>query len=193
MAYLSEPLKSRVFFGPFPENKDEITHLLDTCGVTHIVNLKPATSEMTKTGLPRDSWYQCFWEREDARNPLPTPELMRFPLPKKDAKRAAVIAWYTRSAQRIATEAGPDAVYYIHHVDGIHEEALLAFVLCHVLRKNSVPDVDVWVDAHPNASGVLRSDDERDLLRECLAHLNATGAQPLDRWVRVNKRAKTVE
>jgi hypothetical protein len=193
MAYLSEPLPGRVFFGPFPTSKDEITHLLDTCGVTHIVNLKPVTSETTKTGLPRDSWYQCFWQREDEKNPLPTPELMRMPLPKKDSKHRDLIAWYAKTAQRVATEAGPSAVYYIHHDTGLQEEALLAFTLCHVLNASAVPDVDAWIASHPGSNGVLLADDDRDMLRECIAKLSAGGAQPMLKWVKVSKRAKVGE
>lgn len=192
MAYLSEPLKSRVFFGPFPTNGEELKHLLDTCGVTHIVNMKARTTQTTKSGRPSDTWYSCFYEHE--RSELPEPEMMRFPLPKGDTKRRDLVTWYTDSAQRIATEAGPDAIYYVHHDTGLHEEALLAFVLCHVLRKNAVPDVDMWVAAHPQSSGVLRSADQCELLRECLARLNAAGAQPMDRWVKkLAKRAKVNE
>lgn len=195
MAYLSEPLSSRVFFGPFPTKQAEMQHLLGACGVTHVVNMKPLDTSTTKTGLPRDSWYRCFWEKEDVRTgeALPAPELMRFPVPKKDTKRRDLVAWYAKSAQRIATEGGPGAIYYVHHESGLQEEALLAFTLCEVLSARSVPDVDAWIAAHPEAQGVLLADEERELLRECVAKLGEAGARPMDKWVKVNKRAKILD
>lgn len=193
MAYLSEPLASRVFFGPFPTKQAEMRHLLDKCGVTHIVNMKPLDATPTKTGLPRDSWYRCFWEKGEETwlwGKLPAPELMRFPVPKKDMKRRDLVAWYAKSAQRVATEGGPEAIYYVHHENGLQEEALLAFTLCEVLSAGCVPDVDAWIAAHPDAQGVLLADEDRELLRECVTKLSQAGARPMDKWVKVNKRAK---
>jgi hypothetical protein len=194
-AYLSEPLPSRVLFGPFPGSRDQIENLLDKAHVTHIVNLKPETDRVTAKGKPADRSYERHWLHEKSK--LPVPVLLRYPVLSASAKRREWVAWYVESAQRIAEQVKgtPKACVYVHNEEGFVEEAILAFVLCEVMERGSVPNVDEWIANHPHSEGVLTSADARDLLRECLEHLgqlreNQGKQASLKGWVTVRKRAK---
>src|SRR6185295_7499392 len=98
MAYLSEALEHRVYFGPFPTSAEEVDCLLRDLAVTHVINLRPTTTETTAKGLPRDSWYTCFWkpDRRGKQRYTHEPELVRLPLPKRDTKRRDLVAWYVK-------------------------------------------------------------------------------------------------
>lgn len=190
-AYLSEPLRGRVFFGRCPKDPEEVNHLLNTCGVTHFINMKPLTDRVTKTGLPAASWYQCFWERKGSD--LKAPTLLRYPIMGKDSKRNDRITWYIASALRIATETGPEAVVFIHNDTGLQEEALLGFMLSEVLQRNCIPDVDAWIAAHENAQGVLFADEDRQVLRDAIARHRAAGKQPMLQWLTSAKKKQKTE
>lgn len=207
MAYLSEALEHRVYFGPFPTAAEEVDHLLRDLAVTHVINLRPTTTETTAKGLPRDSWYTCFWKPNrngKARFPH-EPELVRLPLPKRDTKRRDLVAWYVREASRLATPPAGEPpthrpVFYVHNETGFDEEAIFAFTLAQLLCGAAPPlDVDDWIRARPNAQGVLLAEEARALARECVEAAAAESGRKatagttksLLGWVTVRKRDKS--
>jgi hypothetical protein len=197
-AYLSR-LGRYVLCGPFLTKRADVAYLLNKLGTTHIVNLKPLSDRLTAKGHPADCWYQCYWKSKSA--PLPSPVVWRYPLLGLGAKRREWVLWYTNTALRIAADLranpNPNVLVYIHNETGLQEEAILAFTLCHVLEHGIVPDVDAWIAGQPHAQGVLYADEERVLLRECIAHLDSakqTNQQgSLKGWVKVVKKRAKIE
>ena len=95
MAWFVELVPKRLCVGPFPGGRTDALYLRDVVGVTHVLNMCPAT-ERTVRERPASRWYECHWERKTDDVP-PGPEVLDAALPAdmdalSDAKKLAYFA-----------------------------------------------------------------------------------------------------
>lgn len=198
MPWTTELIKGRLYVGPFLKDRLDALYVVRVMNASHVVNMFPLTTEVTKSGEPRDTWYEkAHWENFVNPKVHPQlPEVVRLPIPDPSSNEALnkinetkQLAYYMSVAKRVASilETNLNATVYIHQKTGFDEEACVGFLAWHIYSRATCPtDVNVWCDKE-KYERVLNTEKQRAFMNKALKGMNAVNHSFME-WAQKKRR-----
>lgn len=208
VAWTCEFIPKRLYVGPFIDNKKDAIALAKfgcchgAAPITHIINIVPYTTEVTKSKHNRAYWYdgafyynQAAGERFSFAPTLIRDYLLPSPTHFSSLGEKQQLDIYLSLGRRIAAAIrdNPTHVYYLHNRTGRDEEAIVAFVAWCYFDATSVPtDVHAWLKDKMYEQ-LLNNQDQRILLAKVMqmARIDQNkGSAQMKAWMSTLPRIK---
>lgn len=187
--WLCTLIESRLFIGPFPSRKEDVEHLIQNLGVTHMINLCVETDKRTKNGLSSDSWYTCYFKEK-----VMECDMVRMPLPSDFIlwSETKQIEFYLQTAKNVCDylSKNKNIALYIHNKTGFAEEAMVAILAWRLFDKQSFPvNVQAWLKLNM-FERVLDSEDQLALLKKAIEKSKSVEKGGMSKWLVSTKKQK---
>lgn len=186
--WLCTLVKDRLHFGPFINQRDDMSELVAGMAVTHIVNMCPLTEEVTeKTKLNKATWYTQFLENIGGGEDV---ELVRLPVPPdlSTYNETKQIEFYIQTAKHVAELCeDPRNTVYIHNKTGFDEEAMVAILAWQMFDPLFPAQVTEWLKTNLYER-VLDDEDKKALLNKALLKSKSRKSTMLDAWVKKKQK-----